>query len=97
MAIIYSGGLWTVALVFGVLCGYVWALNGSKRAYKALLLLAILVVLGAFLLPETHEFRLRIIEGLHWWKWALAIAIPVVGYGMLVRWIKTKADARYDS
>ncbi|NOR61743.1 MAG: hypothetical protein GQ535_04510 [Rhodobacteraceae bacterium] len=97
MAILYSGGMWTVALVFGVSCGYVWALNGPRMAYKALLLLSILVVAAALLLPETHMFRVRIVEGLHWWKWALAIAIPVFGYGMLVRWIKTKADARHDS
>ena len=97
MDILYSGGMWTVALVFGLSCGYVWALNGSKLFYKALLLLSIIVICAAFLLPETHLFRMRIAEGLHWWKWAVAISIPVVGYGMLVRWIKLKADARHDT
>lgn len=97
MSILYSGGLWTVALIWGVSCGYIWALNGPRWAYKALFVLAILGVAVAFLLPETHVYRLRIIEGLHWWKWALAIAAIAVGYGLLVRWIKKKADARYDS
>ena len=97
MAIIYSGGLWTVALVFAMSCGYLWALNWPKMAYKALTLLAILVVLGALLLPETHVFRLRIIEGLHWWKWAAILAFPVLIYASLVRKIQKKVDARYDS
>ena len=97
MSILYSGGLWTVALIWGVSCGYVWALNGPRWAYKALSALAVLVVAAAFLLSETHVYRLRIIEGLHWWKWALAIGSIAVGYGLLVRWIKKKADARYDS
>ncbi len=97
MGILYSGGLWTVALIFGLSCGYVWALDGPRWCYKALLLLVILVISGAFLLPDAHVFRLRIIEGLHWWKWALAIALPIFAYGMLVRWIKKKAEARYDT
>ncbi len=96
MSILYNGGLWTVALIFGVSCGYVWALNGPRQAYKFLLSLVIIVILGALLLPETHMFRRRILEGLNWWKWALAIGIPVWGYGLLVRWIKKKADAKND-
>ncbi len=96
MSILYGGGMWTVALIWGVSCGYVWALNGPKWAYKALFLLAIVAILGALALPEMHMYRVRIVEGLHWWKWALAVMIPVVGYGLLVRFIKKKADARHD-
>lgn len=97
MSILYSGGMWSVAIILGVSCGYVWALDGPKWSYKALSLLAIGVVLAAFLLPEAHVFRVRIIEGLRWWKWALAVGLPILAYGILVRWIKKKADARYDS
>ena len=97
MSILYNGGLWTVALIFGLSCGFVWALSGPRWAYKALLLLAVIAILSVFLLPDGHVFRARIVDGLHWWKWALAVAIPVIGYGLLVRWIKKKADARYDS
>jgi len=96
MSILYNGGMWTVAVILGLSFGYIWALNGPKWAYKAVLILAAIVVLAALLLPEAHVFRLRIVEGLHWWKWAVAIGIPVVGYGLLVRWIKKKADARHD-
>jgi len=85
-----------VFLISAVSCGYVWALNGPRWAYKALIILALFVIFGALFLPDAHLFRIRIIEGLHWWKWALAIGIPILGYGLLVRWIKKKADARYD-
>ncbi len=96
MSILYSGGLWSVFLITGVLCGYIWALNGPRWAYKALLFMALLVIIGALLLPGTHVFRVRIIEGLNWWKWAIAVAIPVWLYASAVRWIKKKADARDD-
>ncbi len=96
MSIVYNGGMWTVALIWALFCGYIWALNGPKWAYKAVHIIAILVIVAALLLPETHVFRVRIIEGLQWWKWALAILIPVFGYAALVRWIKKKADARHD-
>jgi len=97
MSILYSGGLWTVAIILGLGLGYVWALNGPGWAYKALVIVAAIVIAGALFLPELHVFRIRILEGLNWWKWAFAIAIPVLGYGMLVRWIKKKADARHDT
>lgn len=97
MSILYSGGMWTVAIIFWVSCGYVWVLDGPKWLYKVLILFAIGAILAALLLPETHVFRVRIVEGLQWWKWALAVGIPILAYGMLVRWIKKKADARYDS
>jgi hypothetical protein len=85
-----------VALIWGVSCGYVWALNGPRWAYKALSGLAVLAICTAFLLPETHLYRRRIVEGLIWWKWALVIGTVVAGYGWLLRWIKRKADARHD-
>ena len=97
MSIIYSGGMWTVALITAVLCGYVWALDGPKIAYKVLLAAAVLIMILALFLPEAHVFRFRIVEGLHWWKWALAIAVPVGLYAALLRWIKKKADARHDA
>jgi len=86
-----------VALILGLSYGYIWALNGPKWVYKALAFVAIIVIFTALFLPDEHVFKARIIEGLHWWKWAVAIGIPVLGYGLLVRWIKKKADARYDS
>jgi len=97
MSILYNGGMWTVALIAGLSFGYIWALNGPKWAYRAVLLLAFVVILGALLLPDAHAFRIRILEGLHWWKWAVALALPVLGYSLLVRWIKVKVDARNDA
>lgn len=96
MSILYSGGLWTVFLITAIACGYVWVLNGPRITYKVLIVLAIITIIGSRLLPEAHLFRISVSAGLHWWKWALAVAIPVLGYGLLVRWIKKKADARHD-
>lgn len=96
MSILYSGGLWTVFLITTLACGYVWVLNGPRIAYKMLVVAAVLVVAASQVLPDTHLFRISVSAGLHWWKWALAVAIPVLGYGLLVRWIKKKADARHD-
>ena len=97
MSIVFSGGMWTVALITAVLCGYVWALDGPKIAYKLVFSGAILIMVLALFLPEAHVFRMRIVEGFHWWKWALAIAVPVGLYTVFLRWIKKKADARHDS
>jgi hypothetical protein len=96
MSILYSGGLWTIFLITAVSCGYVWVLNAPRVAYKVLIILALIAIIGSQVLPESHLFRISVSEGLHWWKWALAVAIPVLGYGLLVRWIKKKADARHD-
>jgi len=97
MDILYAGGLWTVVLISGVLAGYNWALNGSRRTYWLLLGAAIVTIAISQLLPDTHLFNKRIAEGLHWWRWALTIAVPVLGYAMVIRWIKRKANARHDS
>ncbi len=96
MSILYSGGLWTVFLITALASGYVWVLSGPKIAYKSLILIAIIVIIFSQFLPTAQPFRVSVAAGLHWWKWALAIAIPVFGYGLLVRWIKKKADARHD-
>jgi len=97
MSIVYNGGLWTVFLLTTVSFGYVWALNGPKRAYKILLALAAFTIIASQLLPATHAFRLSVAEGLHWWLWALTIGIPVLAYAWLVRLIKRKADAKHDT
>lgn len=97
MSILYSGGLWTVFLILGVSFGYIWALNGPKWGYWVLTFLAVLIIGASQLLPLSHAFRVRIGEGLHWWLWAAAIAIPVIAYAMLIRWIKRKAYARDDT
>ncbi len=96
MNAVFSGGLWSVFLFFGVSAGYIWALNGPKWGYKILLLLALMVILGSQLLPAGHVFRVRIAEGLNWWFWAVIIAIPVVLYGWWVRWLKRKVEQRDD-
>ncbi len=97
MSIVYNGGLWTVFLLTTASCGYVWALNGPKRAYKFLLALAAFTIIASQFLPASHAFRISVAEGLHWWRWAITIAIPVLGYAWLVRQIKRKADAKHDS
>ena len=97
MSILYSGGLWTVFLILAMVSGYVWVLGGPRWAYKTLGLVAIVVIFSSQLLPEAHVFRIRVFEGLYWWFWATMIAIPVIAYSMLVRWIKQKASARYDA
>ena len=96
MSIIYAGGLWTIALIAGVSAGYIWALNVPRWAYKALFAVAVLTVAVSQALPESHLFRISVAEGLHWWRWALTIAFPVLIYAMLIRWIKRKAEARND-
>ena len=96
MTILYAGGLWTVFLIVLISSGYVWALSWPRYAYKILLILAVLIVAGSQILPETHLFRLRVSEGLIWWMWAIIIAAPILLYAMLVRWIKQKADSRDD-
>jgi hypothetical protein len=97
MSIVYNGGLWTVFLLTSVSFGYVWALNAPKRAYKILLALAVFTIIASQFLPAGHAFRLSVAEGLHWWRWAITIGIPVLGYAWLVRLIKRKADAKHDS
>jgi len=97
MSIVYSGGLWTVFLLTAVSFGYVWALDAPKRAYKILLAIAIFAIIASQFLPATHTFRLSVAEGLHWWRWAISIGIPVLGYAWLVRLIKRKADEKHDS
>lgn len=96
MSFLYAGGLWTIALIVGVSAGYIWALNLPRWAYKALLAMAALVVAVSQALPETHLFRISVAEGLHWWRWALTIGLPILAYAMVIRWIKRKADARHD-
>ncbi len=97
MSLLYAGGLWTVFLITALGCGYIWALNGPRWGYKALLLLAVVVISGSQLLADIHPFRVSIAEGLGWWKWAVLIAIPVLVYAMAIRWIKTKVNAQNDS
>lgn len=96
MSFLYNGGLWTVFLAAIVLFGYIWALNGPKWAYGAVLFLAFGVISGALFLPDAHPFRIRILEGLHWWKWAFAIGLPIAGYALIIRWIKRKVAKRDD-
>jgi len=97
MSILYAGGLWTIFFAIALISGYIWVLNGPKRAYKALLLAGALVILLSQMLPESHTFRIRVAEGLHWWFWATTIALPVLAYAMFVRWIKRKADMKNDT
>ena len=97
MSIVFNGGLWTVFLITAVSCGYVWALNGPKRGYHILLGLAVLVIIASQFLPETHAFRISVAKGLHWWRWAITFAIPVLGYAWLVRLIKRKVEAKHDT
>jgi len=96
MSILYAGGLWTVFLITALAMGYVWALNLPRRVHKLLSGAAIAVIALSQFLPESHMFRIRVFEGLHWWFWAIMIAIPVLTYALLLRWIKQKAEARND-
>ncbi len=96
MSVFYSGGLWSITLIIGVLMGYNWALNGPRWAYKALLGLGVAVIIISQLLPAAHPFRISVAEGLVWWFWAIVIAIPVLAYAKLVRWLRRKAEARHD-
>ena len=97
MSILYAGGLWTIFLVTSVAMGYVWALNLPRSGYKVLLAAALAIIVMSQFLPAAHPFRMRVFEGLHWWFWAIMIAIPVLAYAMLVRWIKKKAETRDDA
>ncbi len=96
MSVLYAGGLWSVFLFTALGCGYIWALNGPRWAYGALLGLAVLVITGSQALPETHPLRISIAAGLHWWKGAALVAFPVLLYAMGIRWIKKKVNARHD-
>ena len=96
MSILYAGGLWTVFLITAVSMGYVWALNLPRRAYTLLLAVAVAVILLSQALPASHLFRIRVFEGLHWWLWAIIIAIPILTYAFVVRWIKRKVEAKDD-
>ena len=97
MDILFTGGLWTVFLIFGLMAGYNWALNGPRWVYRTSLGVAVVAVIISQLLPQSHMFRQRVAEGLHWWLWAAAIAAPILAYALLLRWIKRKADARNDT
>ncbi len=97
MSVVYGGGLWSVFLITAVFCGYIWALNGPKWSYKALFLLALTVILASQFIGESHLFRVRVAEGLNWWKWAAMIAAPVLLYALAVRAIKKKVNAKNDS
>ena len=97
MSLLYAGGLWTVFLITALGCGYIWALNGPRWGYRALLLLAVLIIGASQFIDETHAFRISIAEGLHWWKGAILIAFPVLLYAMVIRSIKRKVNAKNDS
>lgn len=96
MSLLYAGGLWTIALIGGLLAGYNRVLAGPRWGYFALLAAAAATIAIALFLPNSHLFHIRVAEGLHWWRWALTIAFPVLIYAMLIRWIKRKAEARND-
>ena len=97
MSLLYAGGLWTVALLTAISAGYLWALSGRRLAYYILLGVAVVVTIGSQFLPEQHAFRQSILEGLIWWRWAITLAIPILLYAVLVRWLKRKANARHDA
>lgn len=96
MSILYAGGLWTVILFSAIGSGYLWALNARRVAYYSLLAVAVAVIIGSQFLPAQHAFKISILEGLIWWRWAITLAIPVLLYAMFVRWLKRKAMARHD-
>lgn len=97
MSLLYAGGLWTIAVIYALICGYIWALNGPRWGYKAALVGAILVIIGSQVLSPNHLFNISVGEGLQWWRWAITISIPVLIYAMGIRWLKKKASARYDA
>jgi len=97
MSLLYAGGLWTVFVIVTLGFGYIWALNGPRWGYKALLFLAALTIIASQFLNETHAFRISISEGLHWWKWAALVGFPVLIYAMVIRSIKRKVNAKNDS
>jgi len=97
MSLLYAGGLWTIAVIAALMAGYIWALGWPRWANWVLLAAAVLVVILSQFLPATHLFNVSVAEGLHWWRWALTIAAPVLAYALVIRWIKRKVDARHDS
>jgi len=96
MSLLYAGGLWTVFLITALGCGYIWALNGPRWGYRVLLILAALVIITSQFLDGSHAFRISVAQGLHWWKWAVLIAFPVLIYAMVIRSIKRKVNAQND-
>ena len=88
-----SGGLWTVAIVSALALGYARAFNTGKRGYLAVLGLAALVIAASQFLPESNVFRTEVRGDLLFLFWLAVLAIPVLGYALLVRWAKRNAKS----
>ncbi len=89
-----SGGLVTVLLITFLALGYARVLNAPRWAYIGIAASAVLVVIGSQFLPTENIFRIRIADSLGFAGRVLLWTSPVIGYGLLIWWIRRKTRAQ---
>ena len=84
------GGLVTVLLITLLALGYARVLNAPRRVYVGIAVFVGLTIIGSQLLPSGNIFRIRIADSFGFWGRFLLWMSPVIGYGLLIRWIRRK-------
>ena len=85
------GGLVTVLLITLLALGYARVLNAPRRVYVGIAVLVGLTIIGSQFLPSGNIFRIRIADSFGFWGRFLLWMSPVIGYGLLIWWIRRKA------
>lgn len=86
-----AGGVWTVLILAALAAGYVRVLDLGRRGYWAVAAISGVALLGSQFLQQEAVFRQAVAEDLRFLFWLAVLAIPVVGYGALVRWARRHA------
>jgi len=93
---IYAGGIWSIAVLYGLAFGYARVFNAPRWVYFLLPALALLIIALSQTLPDSHMFNQSVRDDLVGLFWLGVIAVPVGGYAMLIRLARKKAEARHD-
>ncbi|MEO1918308.1 MAG: hypothetical protein ABGW81_01075 [Paracoccaceae bacterium] len=92
-----SGGLVAVLLIAFLLLGYARVLRAPRKVYIGIAVLAMFAVVGSQFLPQGHTFRVKIVGSFGFWGRALLWTVPVIVYGLLIRWFRKKTQLREEN
>jgi|LGOV01.1.fsa_nt_gb hypothetical protein len=94
LARLASGGLITVLLIMFLAMGYARVLDARRRVYIGITVLVVLTIVGSQFLPSENIFRVRIADSFGFGGRFMLWTSPVIGYGILIWWIRRKTRVR---